>query len=164
MQKTTTKCQKMPKILWNPIQNVFLWCLFGFASSWALQDAPTWPQDQPRWPFLCQIAIFQKTQKNLRKINGFGSPSRPKIAPRSPQSRSRSPKIDPRRLQDGPKTVLEGIFVALEHRLRFWVILGSILAPFWLPKCAQRAPQMPPFWHPFGAQNQSKNRSEIGMP
>jgi hypothetical protein len=41
------------------------------------------------------------------------------------------PKTAPRRSQDD----LEGYFFALENRLRFLIILGSILAPFWLPKC-----------------------------
>ena len=92
---------------------------------------------------------FSKIVKILRKINGFGFPSRPKIAPRSPQSRSRWPKIDPRRLQDGPKTVLKGIFSLLKIDFdfesfwdRFWLHFGSqnasLWAPFWRSKSIKK--------------------------
>ena len=66
------------------------------------------------------------------KINDFGSPSRPKIALRWPQARSRWPKIGPRRLQDGSKTVLKGIVSLLKIDFdfalfwdRFWLHFGS---------------------------------------
>ena len=92
---------------------------------------------------------FQKTLKNLRKINVFGSPSRPKIAPRWPQARSRWPKIGPRRLQDGPKTVLKGFFSLLKIDFdfelfwdRFWTHFGSqnasLWAPFWRSKSIKK--------------------------
>ena len=87
------------------------------------------------------------------------SPSRPKIAPRWPQARSRWPKIGPRRLQDVSKTVLKGICSLLKIDFefasfgnRFGIDFGSLCPP-----------QMPPFWDPFGAQHRSKNRSEIGL-
>ena len=51
-----------------------------------------------------------------------------------------------------PKPLPRGNFFALKFRPRFWIDFGSILPP-----------QMPPFWHPFRAQNRSKNRSEIGL-
>ena len=87
--------------------------------------------------------------KILRKINGFGSPSRPKIAPRWPQARSRWPKIGPRRLQDGPKTVLKSIFSLLNIDFdfelfwdRFWLHFGSqnasLWAPFWRSKSIKK--------------------------
>ena len=41
----------------------------------------------------------------------------------------------PRSAQDGSKTVLEGQLLASEHRVLFWKVLGTILAPFWFPKC-----------------------------
>ena len=40
-------------------------------------------------------------------------------------------KMASRRSQDGP----EECFFALENRLRFCIVLGSIFVPFWLPKC-----------------------------
>ena len=83
---------------------------------------------------------FSKIVEILRKINGFGSPSRPKIAPRWPQARSRWPKIGPRRLQDGSKTVLKGIFSLLKIDFdfesfwdRFWLHFGSQNASLWRP-------------------------------
>jgi hypothetical protein len=87
--------------------------------------------------------------KILRKINGFGSPSRPKIAPRWPRARSRWPKIGPRRLQDVSKTVLKGICSLLKIDFdfesfwdRFWLHLGSqnasLWAPFWRSKSIKK--------------------------
>ena len=62
----------------------------------------------------------------------------PPAGPRSPQDGPKpvkmaqdQPKTAPRRSQDG----LEGYFFALKNRLRFRLVFGSILAPFWLPKC-----------------------------
>ena len=56
---------------------------------------------------------------------------RPKMAPSPVKMAQDRPKMAPRRSQDG----LEGHFVALENRLRFLIVLGSILAPLGIPKC-----------------------------
>ena len=73
--------------------------------------------------------------KNQWKNNDSGSLGQLQIDPRWPQARSRWPKIDPRRLQDG----LENCFCRCSKSSLIWdllgVVLGSILAPFGLPKC-----------------------------
>ena len=65
-----------------------------------------------------------------------------------PKTAQERPKI----AQDRPKSLPRGNFFALKFRPRFGIDFGSMLAP-----------KMPPFWHPFGGQNRSKNRSEIGL-
>ena len=79
--------------------------------------------------------IFQKTLKKPKENQCFWLPQpaqdRPKMAPSPVKMDQDRPKTAPRRSQDG----LEGYFFALENRFRFCIILGSILAPFWLPKC-----------------------------
>ena len=132
------------------------------APRWA-KMGPRWPQDgpkiAPRRPKMAsrpakmiifmQNRDFSKIVKILRKINGFCSPSPPKIAPRWPQARSRWPKIGPRRLQDGPKTVLKGICwllkIDFDFQLfwdRFWLHFGSpnasLWAPFWRSKSIKK--------------------------
>ena len=119
------------------------WTLLGaqIASSSAqeaprsLQDAPRRPQDEPKLPSSLKILFFQKVVKNPRKNNDSGSPGQLQIDPRWPQARSRWPKIDPRRLQDG----LEKCFCRCSKSSSIWrrlgVVLASILAPFGLPKC-----------------------------
>ena len=42
-------------------------------------------------------------------------------------------KIEPSSPQDGTKTVLKSFFFDVEICLRFWFVLGAVLAPFWVP-------------------------------
>ena len=90
--------------------------------------------------------------KNLWKNNDLGSPGQLQIDPRWPQARSRWPKIDPRRLQDG----LEECFCRCSKSSSIWrrlgVVLGSILAPFGLPKCV-------PFGTLLASQIDQKSKS-----
>ena len=99
--------------------------------------------------------IFQKSLKNLRKFNDFGSSSRPKIAPRWPQARSRWPKIGPRRLQDD----LEERFFRSQKTTsilrRFGFVLGPILAPFAPPNAVLLAP----FWRSKSIKKSIRNRA-----
>ncbi len=62
-------------------------------------------------------------------------------------------KMPSRRSQDG----LEECFFALENRLRFCLVLGSILAPFWLPKCFPFAP----FWRSKSIKKSIRNRTAL---
>ena len=48
----------------------------------------------------------------------------------SPQD---GPQNDPRPGQDSPKTVSETFFFHCDFCLRFWIVLGSVLVPFWDP-------------------------------
>ena len=41
---------------------------------------------------------------------------------------------DPKLLQDWPKTIPKPLIAHAEFWLQFWIVLGSILAPFWAPK------------------------------
>jgi hypothetical protein len=75
--------------------------------------------------------MFQKPQENQCFWLPQPAQDRPKIAPSPVKMAQDRPKTAPRRSQDD----LEGYFFAFENRLRFRIILGSILAPFWLPKC-----------------------------
>ena len=43
-------------------------------------------------------------------------------------------KIDPRSLQDRSKIVLDRFLLPLEYSVRFWIVFGSVLVPFWVPK------------------------------
>ena len=131
------------------------WVLLG-AQPKSAQVRPKRPQDRPKMAsrpakmtFFMPNRDFSKIVKILRKINGFGSPSRPKIAPRWPQARSRWPKIGPRRLQDGLETILKRIFSLLNIDFdlklfwdRFWLHLGSqnasLWGPFLLPKSTKK--------------------------
>ena len=100
---------------------------------------------------------FSKILKILRKINGFGSPSRPKIAPRWPQARSRWPKIGPRRLQDDSKTVLKGIFSLLKIDFDF----ESFWDRFWLHFGSQNASLWAPFWRSKSIKKTIRNRTAL---
>ena len=90
-------------------------------------------------PFSAQVGlgtVFESTylrksdcSRNITFSNGFG----PKMTPRWGQDR---PKIAPRWVQDR----LGSPFFRLEFSLRFLIVLGSILVPFWPPK-----------WHPGSA-------------
>ena len=59
----------------------------------------------------------------------------------------------PKTTQNRPKRLPRTSFFRPRFRPRFRYDFGRILAP-----------KMPPFGHPFGAQNRSKKRSEIGLP
>ena len=61
--------------------------------------------------------------RNITFSNGFCS----KLTPRWGQDR---PKIAPRRVQDR----LGSLFLPLRFSLRFLIVLGSVLVPFWPPK------------------------------
>ena len=78
---------------------------------------------------------FSKTQEKPKEKHDFGLPDQLQIAQRWPQARSRWPKIDPIRLQDG----FEECFCRCLKSSSIWrsleVVLGSILVPFGLPKC-----------------------------
>ena len=73
--------------------------------------------------------------RNITFSNGFW----PKLTPRWGQDR---PKIAPRRVQDR----LGSLFFRLEFSLRFLIVLGSVLVPFWPPK-----------WHRGGAASLGKS-------
>ena len=96
-------------------------------------------------PFSAQVGlgtVFESTylrksdfSRNITFSNGFW----PKLTPRWGQDR---PKIAPRWVQDR----LGSPFFRLEFSLRFLIVLGSILVPFWPPK-----------WHPGGAAELCKS-------
>ena len=89
-------------------------------------------------PFSAQVGlgtVFESTylrksdfSRNITFSNGFW----PKMTPRWGQDR---PKIAPRWVQDR----LGSPFFRLEFSLRFLIVLGSILVPFWPPKWAPRS-------------------------
>ena len=89
-------------------------------------------------PFSAQVGpgtVFEPSylrksdcSRNITFSNTFG----PKWTPRWGQDR---PKIAPRRVQDR----LGSPFFHLEFSLRFLIVLGSVLVPFWPPK-----------WSPWG--------------
>ena len=91
------------------------------------QDATRRPQDRSRLPSLFKIVIYQKIMNNQTKINDLGSLGRLQIAPRWPQAKSRWPKIDPRRLQDG----LEECFCSCSKYSSIWRRLGVDLGWIW---------------------------------
>ena len=78
--------------------------------------------------------IIQKSIEKQEKRHAGGSPKRPKTAPR------RSWRVT----------------FCISKIVLFFV---SVCVRF----CSILAPQMLPFWHPFGEQNRSKNQSEIGL-
>ena len=50
----------------------------------------------------------------------------------------------PRSAQDGSKRLLKSNFFALENRLKFGLVLGAILARFWLPNPSRKTWATPP--------------------
>ena len=79
--------------------------------------------------------IFQKNERHPRREHDFEV----QVGPRW---HSRRPKIAPRRVQDR----LGSFFFRLDFSLRFLIVLGSILVPFWPPK-----------WLPRGAAELGKS-------
>ena len=52
------------------------------------------------------------------------------------------PKIDPRWPRDRSKTIFKSFFFRLRFCLRFWSLLGRILAPSWAPFGLQKLSQV----------------------
>ena len=131
------------------------------------KSGPRGPKIAPRRPKMAsrpakmiifmQNRDFSKIVKILRKINGFCSPSPPKIAPRWPQARSRWPKIGPRRLQDVSKTVLKGICSLLQIAFDF----ESFSDRFWLHFGSQNASLLAPFWRSKSIKKSIRNRTAL---
>ena len=72
--------------------------------------------------------IFQKNERHPRREHDFEVQVGPRWHPRRP-------KIAPRRVQDR----LGSVFSPLDFSLRFLIVFGSVLVPFWPPK-----------WSPWG--------------
>ena len=85
----------------------------------------SWSQSRLRTVLTSKKRLFTKPFKTTgfrRFLAQDGAPRRPKIAPRRVQDR------------------LGSVFLTLDFSLRFLIVLGSILVPFWPPK-----------WHPGSA-------------
>ena len=64
------------------------------------------------------------------------------------------PKIAPRRVQDR----LGSLFLPLRFSLRFLIVLGSVLVPFWPPKWRPGGPKRAPKRSPKTTKKRSENR------
>ena len=58
--------------------------------------------------------------------------------------------------KNGSKTLLRGNFFALKFRSRILIDFGSVLVPFWLPKCSSGRP-VPSHLAPPGSKKMQKN-------
>ena len=99
--------------------------------------APSWDHfghfGWPRWAKInpkCILEAYQHQKRefsrNITFSNTFGV--------FLPQDGSQNA---PRSAQDGPKRLLKSFFFALENRLKFGLVLGSILVDLGLPKRSQ---------------------------
>ena len=82
------------------------------------------------------------------------------VPPASSKSTQDGPKPGQdglRSTQDGSKTVLKSVVVAVQNRLRFDVVWGR----FGIDFGSLWPLQMRLFWHPFGASNRSKFNSKL---
>ena len=77
----------------------------------------------------------------------------PPAGAKSPRDGPKPNQDGPRSAQDGSKTVLKSVF-SLSKTVFNFALFGGRLGMDFESICP---PHMCPFWHPFGAQNRSKN-------
>ena len=109
------------------------WTLRGlhFGALWPPKSA----QDRPKSPL--DTLLFQKRRFSKKTSAALGESTI--LGAKSPQDGTRN---DPRSPQDGSKTIFKTFFFRLRFCLRFWSVLGPILASSW-----------PPLGRPKGAAN-----------
>ena len=110
----------------TPLNSTQLTSLFDppwppFWSLLAPQIGPRSAQDRSKSPL--EALLFQKRRFSKNVV----SPRRNPIL--RPQDGTQD---DPRSTQDGSKTIFKTFFFRPRFYLRFWSVLGPILAPFWL--------------------------------